>query len=331
MRILLADDSPDNRLLIRAYTKKTLYVLTEAENGQIAVERFVDGAYDLVLMDIQMPVLDGYSAIRAIRKHELEKGSRRTRIIALTASALEEDVRRAQQAGCDMHVSKPIKKSTLLDSIDRAIRTVYQSSAHGSNSATPATPRRISTSSDEFRACACSCPIAIKPEEVCAMPNPKAAGLSSARLATLDRFIQSRYIDTGKIPGALTLIARRGEVAHFSALGMADVERKVPVREDTIFRLYSMTKPLTSVAFMMLVEQGLTALDEPVHNVIPEWQDLGVYHGGFMENLSHHAARASDADDRSVAAYLGAHLRISADHQRRCGLSQAASGGARGG
>jgi CubicO group peptidase (beta-lactamase class C family) len=115
------------------------------------------------------------------------------------------------------------------------------------------------------------------------MPNPKAAGLSPSRLETLDRFLQSRYIDAGKIPGALTLIARRGEVAHFSALGMADAERKKPVREDTIFRLYSMTKPLTSVAFMMLVERGLTALDEPVHNVIPEWKDLGVYQGGFME------------------------------------------------
>ncbi len=115
------------------------------------------------------------------------------------------------------------------------------------------------------------------------MPNPKTVGFSPTRLETLDRFIQSRYIDTGKIPGALTLIARRGEIAHFSALGMADVERKQPVREDTIFRLYSMTKPLTSVAFMMLVEQGLTALDEPVHNVIPEWKDLGVYQGGFME------------------------------------------------
>ena len=115
------------------------------------------------------------------------------------------------------------------------------------------------------------------------MSKANAAGLSSARLETLDRFIQSRYIDTGKIPGALIVIARRGEVAHFSALGMADVERKKPVREDTIFRLYSMTKPLTSVAFMMLVEQGLVALDEPVHQVIPEWKDLGVYQGGFME------------------------------------------------
>jgi len=114
------------------------------------------------------------------------------------------------------------------------------------------------------------------------MPNAS-AGLSPDRLATLDHFVQSRYIDTGKLPGALILIARRGEVAHLSALGLCDVERKKPVREDTIFRLYSMTKPLTSVAFMMLVEQGLVALDDPVHRVIPEWKDLGVYQGGFME------------------------------------------------
>jgi CubicO group peptidase (beta-lactamase class C family) len=115
------------------------------------------------------------------------------------------------------------------------------------------------------------------------MSKAAAVGLSPSRLETLDRFIQSRYIDTGKIPGALILVARRGEVAHLSTLGLCDVERKKPVREDTIFRLYSMTKPLTSVAFMMLVEQGLVALDDPVHRVIPEWKDLGVYQGGFME------------------------------------------------
>jgi CubicO group peptidase (beta-lactamase class C family) len=113
----------------------------------------------------------------------------------------------------------------------------------------------------------------------------KAAGLSPARLETLDRFLQSRYIDTGKIPGAVTLIARRGEVAHFSSLGLADVERRKPMRDDTIFRAYSMTKPITSVAFMTLVERGLVALDEPVHRVIPQWKDLGVYQGGFMETV----------------------------------------------
>src|SRR5512132_1748270 len=98
--------------------------------------------------------------------------------------------------------------------------------------------------------------------------NPRAAGLSPERLKTLDRFLQTRYIDAGKIPGALTLIYRRGEIGHFSALGFADVGREKPVRADTIFRIYSMTKPLTSVAFMQLVEQGLVSLDDPVHRFI---------------------------------------------------------------
>jgi CubicO group peptidase (beta-lactamase class C family) len=115
--------------------------------------------------------------------------------------------------------------------------------------------------------------------------NPKAAGLSPDRLQTLDSFLQSRYIDAGKIPGALTLIYRRGEVAHYSPLGFADVARETPVRQDTIFRIYSMTKPLTSVAFMQLVEQGFASLDDPVHRYIPEWKDLGVYVGGFMETF----------------------------------------------
>jgi len=113
----------------------------------------------------------------------------------------------------------------------------------------------------------------------------EAAGLSSSRLETLDRFIKSHYIDTGKIPGALILIARRGDIAHLSIAGFADVERKKPLREDAVFRIYSMSKPITSVAFMTLVEQGLVALDDPVHRVIPEWKNLGVYEGGFMETF----------------------------------------------
>ncbi len=115
--------------------------------------------------------------------------------------------------------------------------------------------------------------------------DPKAAGLSPARLETLDRFLRSRYLETGKLPGTLTLIVRRGAIAHFRALGCADVERKKPVREDTIFRMYSMTKPVTSVAFMMLLEEGLVALDDPVHRYIPEWKHLGVFQGGFMETF----------------------------------------------
>lgn len=115
--------------------------------------------------------------------------------------------------------------------------------------------------------------------------KPASVGLSAERLARIDHFLQRKYLDTGRMAGAVTRVYGRGEVAHFSALGMADIERKTPMREDTIFRIYSMTKPLTTVAFMMLVEQGLVALDDPVHRFIPAWKDLGVFQGGFMETF----------------------------------------------
>jgi CubicO group peptidase (beta-lactamase class C family) len=95
----------------------------------------------------------------------------------------------------------------------------------------------------------------------------------------VDRHLQ-RYIDAGKIAGALTLITRRGELAHFQPLGLADREQGRPMARDTIFRIYSMTKPITSVALMMLYEQGLFQLDDPVHRHIPEWRDLRVFAGG---------------------------------------------------
>jgi two-component system sensor histidine kinase/response regulator len=121
LRVLLADDSPDNRLLIRAYLKRTPYTLDEAENGKMALDRFIAGKYDVVLMDIQMPVLDGYTAVRMIRDWESDHHHKRTPIIALTASALDDAVRRAKDAGCDMHVSKPVKKATLLEAIMSSI------------------------------------------------------------------------------------------------------------------------------------------------------------------------------------------------------------------
>ena len=123
-RVLLTDDSPDNRLLIAAYLKRGSYLIDEAQNGQVAVDRFMAASYDIVLMDIQMPVLDGYSAVRAIRQWEADNRRAPTPIIALTASALAEDVRRAKEAGCDMHVSKPVKKSTLLNAITNAVSNV---------------------------------------------------------------------------------------------------------------------------------------------------------------------------------------------------------------
>jgi len=86
--------------------------------------------------------------------------------------------------------------------------------------------------------------------------RPESVGLCSERLARIDTHLERRYITPQKIAGALTLVARKGEVAHFSALGQMDLERNKPMREDTIFRIYSMTKPITSVALMMLYEHG---------------------------------------------------------------------------
>ncbi len=114
------------------------------------------------------------------------------------------------------------------------------------------------------------------------MSRPESAGLSGPRLQHIDRFLQQKYLDTGKLPCALTLVERNGQVAHLSALGRMDVERNRPLQEDTIFRIYSMTKPLTSLALMMLVEEGRVALDDPVHRYIPQWRELGVYEGGFI-------------------------------------------------
>ncbi len=105
-------------------------------------------------------------------------------------------------------------------------------------------------------------------------------GFSADRLQRIDAFLDRKYVQPGRLPGTLTMVARKGEVAHVGVRGHADVERGKPLAEDTIFRIYSMTKPVTSVAFMQLVEQGLVALDDPVHRYIPEWRDLAVFAAG---------------------------------------------------
>jgi two-component system sensor histidine kinase/response regulator len=117
LRILLADDSPDNRLIVRAFLQKTAFQIDEADNGERVVAKVKSNRYDLILMDIQMPILDGFAATRAIREWEHAQGLPAVPIIALTASALDEDVQRAREAGCNLHVSKPIKKKTLLSAI----------------------------------------------------------------------------------------------------------------------------------------------------------------------------------------------------------------------
>jgi CubicO group peptidase (beta-lactamase class C family) len=105
-------------------------------------------------------------------------------------------------------------------------------------------------------------------------------GFSKDRLKRIDRFLDERYIATGRLPCAQLVIAREGETVHQTVLGRRDVERDLPCKDDTIFRIYSMTKSITSVALMMLVEEGLVALDDPVAKIIPEWKDMGVFAAG---------------------------------------------------
>ncbi|HVB78551.1 MAG TPA: response regulator [Candidatus Binataceae bacterium] len=121
LRILLAEDSPDNRLLVEAYLKDTPYHLEYAENGESAVRKFTTSHYDAILMDIQMPVMDGYEAAAEIRRLEQSDHRRPTPIIVLTASAQDEAVRRSLKMGCDAHVTKPVKRSTLLEAIRDAV------------------------------------------------------------------------------------------------------------------------------------------------------------------------------------------------------------------
>ena len=111
--------------------------------------------------------------------------------------------------------------------------------------------------------------------------SPESAGMSKAAFDRLEDHLKRRYIDAGRFPGTQLLVYRRGKIVHSAVQGFADVERKKPVKADTIYRIYSMTKPITSVAFMMLVEEGRVALDEPVHRYIPEWKDLGVFQAGI--------------------------------------------------
>ena len=106
-----------------------------------------------------------------------------------------------------------------------------------------------------------------------------AAGMDATRLQRIDQHLQENYVGPGKIAGCQVLVARHGAVAHLSSLGERDRERARPVGDDTIWRLFSMSKPVTGVALLTLYERGLFRLDDPVHRFIPAWRDLKVRDG----------------------------------------------------
>ena len=108
-----------------------------------------------------------------------------------------------------------------------------------------------------------------------AAPNPEAVGLSRERLERIDAMIERR-IAAGELTGAVTIVARRGQVAHVSVHGVMDLESRRPMRDDTLFRIASMTKPIVGVGVMLMVEENKLRLDDPVSRYVPEFRNLRV-------------------------------------------------------
>ncbi|WP_298273473.1 serine hydrolase, partial [uncultured Bradyrhizobium sp.] len=110
--------------------------------------------------------------------------------------------------------------------------------------------------------------------------NTARHGFDAGRLAAIDDLLDSRYLATGRLANAQLLVARGDEIVHFWSKGPAREDGARAIDEGSLFRIASMTKPVTSIAFMMLVEEAKVALDTPVHHVLPELKNVGVYDGG---------------------------------------------------
>ena len=110
------------------------------------------------------------------------------------------------------------------------------------------------------------------------VPDPRELGFDAHRLQRIDAHLQAKYVDGGRFPHAALVIGRGDDVAHLSVMG--DARAGEPLKADAIFRIASMTKPVTSIAFMQLVERGLVALSDPVAKVLPEFAKTGVFVSG---------------------------------------------------
>jgi CubicO group peptidase (beta-lactamase class C family) len=123
------------------------------------------------------------------------------------------------------------------------------------------------------------------------MSVAQTVGFSGERLKKVDRVMKEHYVDSGLLPGILTQVYRRGQIVHTGMSGVMDIARNKPMQEDAIFRIYSMTKPITAVALMMLVEEGKLGLDDDVHVHIPSWKDLRVYASGMPSLVANTAGQ----------------------------------------
>lgn len=127
--------------------------------------------------------------------------------------------------------------------------------------------------------------------------RPEDVGLSSERLARVQD-VTHAYVDKGKLPGVQTLISRRGELVFHDSYGWSDVDAEVPIGPETIYRIYSMTKPITSVALMMLYEEGAFLLENPLSRFLPEFAEMQVWDGGTADDpRTRPAARAVTVHD----------------------------------
>ena len=134
--------------------------------------------------------------------------------------------------------------------------------------------------------------------------DPADVGFDADRLRRLDTYFEP-YVDDGRLPGWLVLVSRRGEIAYLSTYGARDIESGAPVETDTLFRIYSMSKPITSVAAMMLYEEGALSLTDPISRFIPSFADMRVYDkGSAIKPITHPAAHA--AAERSSQASVSA-------------------------
>ena len=115
--------------------------------------------------------------------------------------------------------------------------------------------------------------------------NPESLGLDSTVLENIRKYLNDTYVEDGKYVGTMTLVSRKGEVAYLDSIGFMDRENARPMQEDSIFRIYSMSKAITSIAIMQLFEKSKFRLDDPVHWYIPSWKNLRVYQSGIYPNF----------------------------------------------
>lgn len=123
-RLLLVDDSSDNRVLIKIFLNKHNIHIDEASNGVEAVQLFEKNSYDLILMDVQMPIMDGYEAVTQIREREKQTNKKPVSIIALTAYAYEKDVQKSLDVGCNGHLSKPVERKLLISTVESFMKEI---------------------------------------------------------------------------------------------------------------------------------------------------------------------------------------------------------------